>query len=107
MSDQDIIKCKIGSLYDYLSVVNDNDETDDDPNFAYHKQLIENKAELRTFCANRNVVTGDNTYDNYDTLASVDKNYNKINNLKSIINNLLTYEPDSVRIKEKYPSISS
>ena len=105
MSDQDIISCKVGSLYDYLAIANANDVNDDDPNFAYHKQLIQNTQDLRQFCANKNIVTGDNTYDNYDTLANIDKNDTKITKLKNIINNLLSYEPDNIRIKEKYPII--
>ena len=72
MSDQDIIKCKIGSIDDYLSMTNADDPTDDDPNFAYQKQLIENKAKLLNFCANRNIISSDNS-DNYELLANVDK----------------------------------
>ena len=106
MSDQDIISCKIGSLYDYLSISNANDANDDDPNFAYHKQLIENTQQLREFCANKNLVSNSN-YDNYDTLANVDKNDAKISKLKNIINNLLSYEPNSDTIKQKYPIIST
>jgi len=106
MSDQDIIKAKIGSIIDYLSIVNVNDSNDDDPNFAYQRQTIENKAKLRDFCANRSILSGDNNSDNYDLLSSVDKNDNKITNLKNIINNLLAYEPDSNNIKQKYPIIS-
>jgi hypothetical protein len=106
MSDQDIITCKIGSLYDYLTILNSNDANDDDPNFAYHKQLIENTQQLREFCANKNIVSNNN-YDNYDTLANVDKNDLKISKLKNIINNLLSYEPNSDILKEKYPIIST
>jgi len=106
MSDQDIIKCKIGSLYKYLEVVND-DDNDDDPNFAYQKQIIENQKKLREFCANRNIASGDTNYDNYDLLASVDTNNDKINNLKNIINNLIAYEPDGKNIKETYPIIQN
>jgi len=105
MSDQDIIKCKIGSLYDYLAITNTNDITDDDPNFAYQKQIIENKEKLLNFCANRNIISNDN-YDNYELLASVDKNNDKIDKLKNIINNLLNYEPDSMLIKQNNPIIS-
>ena len=106
MSDQDIITCKIGSIFDYLTISNANDANDDDPNFAYHKQLIENTQELREFCANKNSVSNNN-YDNYDTLTKVDKNDFKIGKLKKIINNLLSYEPHSDVIKEKYPIIST
>ena len=105
ISNQDIIKCKIGSLYDYLAISNANDVNDDDPNFAYQRQVIENKAKLLNFCANRNIVSGDN-YDNYDLLASVDKNNDKISKLKNIINSLLVYEPDNMIIKQNNPIIS-
>ena len=106
MSDQDIITCKIGSLYDYLAVANANDANDDDPNFAYHKQLIENTQQLREFCANKNSISNNN-YDNYDILANVDKNDFKISKLKNIINNLLSYEPNSDVIRENNPIIST
>ena len=105
MSDQDIIISKIGSIYDYLSIANANDSNDDDPNFAYHKQTIENKAKLREFCANRNITSGNTNHDNYDLLASVDSNNDKITGLKNIINNLLAYEPDSSNIRENNPII--
>ena len=99
LSDQDIIKYKIGSLYDYIAVANANDSNDDDPNFAYQKQLIENKAKLLNFCANRNIISSDNS-DNYELLANVDKNNDKIKNLKNIINNLLNYEPENMKIRQ-------
>jgi len=105
MSDQDIIKSKIGSLSSYLAKIYENDTTDDDPNFAYQKQILENKAKLRKFCANRNITSGNLNYDNYDLLASVDKNNDKISDLKSILNNLLVYEPESDKIKDKYSSV--
>ena len=106
MSDQDIIKCKIGSIDDYLSMTNADDPTDDDPNFAYQKQIIESQAKLRNFCANRSITSGSNNYDNYDLLASVDNNNDKIKQLKEIINNLISYEPSGSAIKEKYPIIA-
>ena len=46
MSDQDILKCKIGSLYDYINTTAGNSKTDDDPNFAYQKQLIDTQKSL-------------------------------------------------------------
>jgi len=106
LSDQDIIKCKIGSLNDYLISISADDSNDDDPNFAYQKQIIENQARLRSFCANRGVTTGGTNSDNYELLASVDKNNDKISQLKNIINNLMKYEPDNIKIKEKYPIIA-
>jgi hypothetical protein len=106
MSDQDIIKCKIGSIYEYLSMTDADDPNDDDPNFAYQKQIIESQAKLRNFCATRSVTYGSNNYDNYDLLASVDNNNDKIKQLKEIINNLISYEPTGSAIKEKYPIIA-
>ena len=105
MSDQDIIKSKIGSIYDFLAIADDNDANDDDPNFAYQKQTIENQKQLRDFCSSRNIVSGSNNYDNYDLLSSVDKNNDKIADLKNIVNNLLAYEPDSENIKLNNPII--
>jgi hypothetical protein len=108
LSDQDILWCKNGNTDGYLAKMReDDDETDDDPNFAYQKQTIENQKRLRDFCSKRNVMTGDNNYENYDLLSSVDKNNTKIEKLKNIVNNLLAYEPNSSIIKEKYPIISN
>jgi hypothetical protein len=106
LSDQDIMKYKIGNISDYLNTANADDENDDDPNFAYQKQTIENQSKLREFCSNRNMISSDSNYDNYELLSSVDKNNSKIKNLKEIINNLLSYEPDGDNIREKYPIIS-
>jgi len=109
MSDQDIIKSKTGSLYEFISSLSssyNDDSVDNDPNFAYQKQIIENQARLRNFCSNRGLTTANNNFENYDLLASVDQNNDKIGQLKNIINNLMTYEPDSVMLKEKYPILS-
>ena len=106
MSDQDIIKCKNGSLYDYLNTIAFDDDTDDDPNFAYQKQIIESQAELRKFCTNRGSVSSSSNYDNYDLLTSVDKNNDKITNLQNIAKNLLAYEPNKDRIVEQYPIVA-
>jgi hypothetical protein len=103
MSYQDIIKAKIGSLYDYLnSTINDDLETDDDPNFAFQKQIIETKGKLKQFCANRGSNTQNIQYDNYELLANVENNNDKIIKLKNIINNLMLYEPERMNIQDKY-----
>jgi len=107
MSDKDIINSKIGSIYDYILNINNDDSNDDDPNFAYHKQIIENQSRLKSFCKNRGLTTASTNYDNYDLLSNVDQNNDKIDKLKNIINNLISYEPDSNRIKEKYPIINN
>jgi hypothetical protein len=106
MSDQDILLCKIGNITDYLNIANDNDEHDDDPNFAYQKQTLENQKKLREFCSKRSVLSSSINYDNYDLLSSVDKNNDKIKKLKNIVNNLLSYDPNSNNIKQKFPIIS-
>ena len=102
MSDQDIIKSKIGNIYDYINTNTNNDTLDDDPNFAYQKQIMESKGKLRQFCANRGSNTQNINYDNYELLADVENNNDKINKLKNIIKNLMSYEPDKMKIQEKY-----
>ena len=102
MSDQDILKCKIGSVYEYINTNSLNSTTDDDPNFAYQKQILDNKGKLRQFCANRGSNTQNINYDNYALLADVEQNTDKINKLKNIIKNLMAYEPERMRIQEKY-----
>ena len=102
MSDQDILKCKIGSLYDYITTNAGNSQTDDDPNFAYQKQIMDSKAQLRQFCANRGSNTQNINYENYDLLSNVETNNDKIDKLTNIIKNLMSYEPERMNIQEKY-----
>lgn len=103
MSDQDIIKCKIGSIFEYITTIaNHHNNNDDDPNFAYHKEIIDSKNRLRQFCANRGSNTQNINYDNYELLSSVENNSQKIVKLKNVIQNLMVYEPEKDRIEEKY-----
>lgn len=103
MSDQDIIKCKIGSIFEYITTTaNHQNDNDDDPNFAYHKEIIDSKNRLRQFCANRGSNTQNINYDNYELLSSVENNSQKIVKLKNVIQNLMVYEPEKDRIEEKY-----
>ena len=67
---------------------------------------METRAKLKQFCATRNSTTSSN-YDNYDLLANVEQNSDKIMQLQNIISNLVTYEPDKNRIIEKYPIIKT
>ena len=106
MTVQDIIKAKIGNINKYLEEHNIINLADDDPNIAYQKQIIDTRTQLKQFCANRNTSVSVD-HKNYDLLASVDKNANKIDNLKTIINTLLTYEPDKEKIIDKYPIINA
>lgn len=106
MSDQDIIKSKSGNIKTYLEIIEASDASDNDPNIAYQKQIMETRAKLKQFCANRNSTTNSN-YDNYDLLASVEQNDEKIGKMKDIINNLISFEPDKARILEKYPIIQA
>jgi hypothetical protein len=105
MSDQDIIKAKIGNIDKYLAAVNENEASDDDPNIAYQKQLFDTRAKLKQFCATRNSTTNTNV-DNYELLASVEENADKINQLKSIVQNIIKYEPDKTNIINQYPILS-
>ena len=106
MTVQDIIKSKIGNIAKYLEENNIVNLADDDPNIAYQKQIINTRAQLKQFCANRNASLSVN-HDNYDLLASVDKNADKIDKLKDIIKMLIKYEPDKEKIKDKYPVINT
>jgi hypothetical protein len=106
MSDQDIILSKTGNIKAYLEAINASDSADSDPNIAYQKQIMETRAKLKQFCATRNSTTSSN-YDNYDLLANVEQNDDRIMQLKNIINNLIAYEPDKNRIIEKNPVIQS
>lgn len=102
MSDQDIIKSKVGNINPYLQDINGEDLTDDDPNVAYQKQLLDTKAKLINFCSNRNSTTNSNV-DNYELLGSVEQNNVKITHLRNIVKNLINAEPDNKRILDKYP----
>jgi hypothetical protein len=105
MSDQDIIKSKVGNIDKYLAAVNENEESDDDPNIAYQKQLFDTRAKLKQFCATRNSTTKTNV-DNYELLANVEDNADKINQLKSIVQNIIKYEPDKTNIINQYPILT-
>lgn len=109
LSNRDIIKAKTGSLSEYLrSAVEDIDGIDEDPNIAYQKQLFETRAQLKDFCKNRySATSAASNYENWDLFAGVENNDNKINNMKSVINNLLKYEPDKQEFLDKYPIIGS
>ena len=108
LSDQDILKSKVGNINIYLDKLESSDTADDDTNVAYQKMILQTRADLRQFCASRNNGTGSSSgnFDNYDLLSQVEGNDDKITKLKSIINDLIIYEPDKARILEKYPIIS-
>ena len=106
MSDQDIIKSKNGNIQSYINnqlIVND---ADDDPNIAYQKQIIETRANIKQYCTNRNIISSTN-YDNYDLLANVEKNDDKIIKLKDIANKLITYEPNKQQLLDKYTILNT
>jgi len=107
MSDQDIIKCKIGSIFEYINnTINHQNNNDDDPNFAYHKEIIDSKNRLRQFCANRGSNTQNINYENYELLSSVENNSHKIDKLKNVIQNLMVYEPEKDKIAEQYSMLN-
>ena len=107
LSDQDVLKSKVGNIDKYLKVLATSDTTDEDTNVAYQKMILETRSDLRQFCATRNNGASNSNFDNYDLLSQVESNNDKIYNLKSIINDLIIYEPDKARILEKYPVISN
>ena len=107
MSYQDIMKAKIGSINTYLLNNLSNDATDDDPNFAYQKQIIETKAKLVQFCNDRSSNTNNINYDNYELLADVENNDDKISKLKNVITSLMEYEPERMNIQDKYTVLNS
>jgi len=107
LSDQDIIKSKVGNIDKYLQTLVASDTADDDTNVAYQKMIMQTRADLRQFCGARNNGASNSNFDNYDLLSQVESNDDKISNLKSIINDLIIYEPDKARILEKYPIISN
>jgi hypothetical protein len=105
MSDQDILKSKIGNIDAYLKTQQMEEAVDDDTNIAYQKMILQTRADLKSFCSNRNSIANTN-FDNYDLLSEVESNSDKILNLKNIIKNIIIYEPDKARIIEKYPIIN-
>jgi len=106
LSDQDILKSKVGNINKYLQTLAAADSVDEDTNIAYQKMILETRSDLRKFCATRNNGASNSNFDNYDLLSKVESNNDKIFNLKSIINDLIIYEPDKARILEKYPVIA-
>jgi hypothetical protein len=107
MSYQDIIKAKIGSLKIYLINHLTEDSIDDDPNFAYQKQIIETKSKLVQFCNDRSANTNNTNYDNYQLLSDVEINDDKISKLKNVITSLMQYEPERMQIQDKYAILNA
>ena len=106
MSDHDIIKSKIGNIQTYINNQINVNDADDDPNIAYQKQIIETRANIKQYCTNRNIVSSNN-YNNYDLLANVEKNDDKIIKLKNIANKLITYEPNKQQLLDKYTILNT
>jgi len=107
MSYQDIMQAKIGSVSDYtMNHSNDDDSTDNDTNFAYQKQVIESQSKLVQFCNDRSSNTNNMNYDNYELLADVENNDDKISKLKNVITSLMEYEPERMNIQDKYPILN-
>lgn len=105
LSDHEILKSKIGNIDKYLEILAETDVADDDTNVAYQKMIMQTRADLKQFCTSRNNSSNNSNFDNYDLLSQVESNYEKITNIKSIINDLIIYEPDKARILEQYQSI--
>ena len=107
LSNQDILKSKLGSIDVFLTKNSFNDNTtDDDTNFAYQKQIMDTEAKLRQFCASRGSNTQNTNFENYDLIGNVENNNDKIVKLQNIVKNLLIYEPDSKNMIDKYPILN-
>jgi len=106
MSDLDIIQSKTGSISEYLKFVDADENSDEDPNMAYQKQLFETRAKLKEFCNSRYSTT-DTNYENWNLYSTVENNDIRINDMKNVINNLLKYEPDKEQIIDKNPIITN
>ena len=105
LSYQDIMKSKLGSIHMYVLNHLSDDATDNDTNFAYQKQIIESKTKLVQFCNDRNFNSNTN-HDNYEVLAEVEDNDDKISKLKNVIKSLMEYEPERMNIQDKFPIIN-
>jgi len=106
LSDQDILKSKVGNIDKYNKSIAESGIADEDTNVAYQKMILQTRADLRKFCSSRNNGASNSNFDNYDLLSQVESNDDKISSLKSIINDLIIYEPDKARLLESYPIIS-
>lgn len=105
ISDLDIIQSKTGSISEYLKFVDADENSDEDPNMAYQKQLFETRAKLKEFCNSRYSTT-DTNYENWNLYSTVENNDIRINDMKNVIGNLLKYEPDKEQIIDKNPIIT-
>ena len=103
MAYLDIMKAKIGSIENYNLNHSDVDNIDNDTNFAYQKQIIESKTNLIQFCNDRSFNTNNTNFNNYELLADVENNDDKISKLKDVIKSLMEYEPERMNIQDKYP----
>ena len=101
LNDVKIIELKTG-----VNIIEDNDDygdesrKDDDLTYAYMKSVINNKTKLREFCRKRGVGNA-NVFDNYDMLNNLQEQERQIGDLRSVIANLLKYEPEKHKIQEE------
>ena len=103
MSDGDVISAKIGYINSTLTT-SDNDTLDQDVVFAFNQQSLKDQQKLRTFCTSR-YSTADGAVDNYDVLAQVEENNERILLLKDVLDNLIKYDPDQKKIQETFPML--
>jgi hypothetical protein len=97
LTDRGIIYTKLG-IYTNQGML-EEEALDDDINMAYQRQMLLDKARLRTFCAGRGIKT-DETYRNYEVLRQVEDNKRKIDKLNGIITELISFDPDQKSIQE-------
>jgi hypothetical protein len=97
MTDRMIIKSKMGILP--AQGASEEDALDDDVNMAYQRQLLNDKQRLRQFCSARGFNT-DANYKNYSVLREIDANKEKINQLNTLIKDLVSFDPDAKPIQD-------
>ena len=103
LTDSDVIQAKIGYINPLL--LSDDDTKDDDASYAYNKQSLETQSKLRNFCKSRYDTISASHEENYELLSNVEKNNNRISQLKDVLDNIIKYDPEKQKIQESYPNL--
>jgi predicted RNase H-like nuclease (RuvC/YqgF family) len=103
LTDSDVIQAKIGYINPLL--LSDDDTKDDDASYAYNKQSLETQSKLRNFCKSRYDTISASQEENYELLSNVEKNNNRISQLKDVLDNIIKYDPEKQKIQESYPNL--
>lgn len=103
ITDRHIIKSKLGIFT--KNGLMEEDALDNDINVAYQRQQLLDKKRLRDFCAKRGVQI-DTDYRNLELDRVIDKNARKIEQLDSVIKELIKFDPDNKQIQESIAGIN-